>query len=217
MSNYASSGTKTPLALCETNWVTTPISHSSEQGTLSTASLISKQAIPCRACGGTCCPGVSTPKTQSLADSSMTIHITWRNPIVSTIPTSLKPQHRSSPRSPHITMDGRPTPNINTSQTQHHEDGKTCVTLMTGWLSITNQVWTQILTMRHRYSITASRAMCILEREREYIGSICSRVTCLALPLDATQGLERWAPGDSRSLRRLMVAIENKQHKQINK
>jgi hypothetical protein len=59
--------------------------------------------------------------------------------------------------------------------------------------------------------------MCILEKEREHIGSIWSRVTCLALPLAATQSLERQAPEDSRSLRRLTVAIGNKQHKQINK
>jgi hypothetical protein len=59
--------------------------------------------------------------------------------------------------------------------------------------------------------------MCILEREREHIGSIWSRVTCLALPLATAQSLERRGPGDSRSLRLLTVAIRNKQHKQINK
>jgi hypothetical protein len=74
MSNYAKSGTMTPFAPCEARRVTTSISHSSEQGTLPTASLISKQAIPYRTRGGTCCPGVSTPKTQSLAYSSMTNH-----------------------------------------------------------------------------------------------------------------------------------------------
>jgi hypothetical protein len=59
--------------------------------------------------------------------------------------------------------------------------------------------------------------MCILEREKEHIRSIWSRVTCLALLLAAAQGLKRRAPGDSRSLRLLTVAIENKQHKQMNK
>jgi hypothetical protein len=35
-------------------------------------------------------------------------------------------------------MDGRPTlSTLNTSQTQHHKDGKTCVTLKTAGLSIT--------------------------------------------------------------------------------
>jgi hypothetical protein len=59
--------------------------------------------------------------------------------------------------------------------------------------------------------------VCILEKEREHIGSIWSRVTCLALLLAAAESLERRAPGDSRSPRRLTVAIRNKQHKQINK
>jgi hypothetical protein len=68
--------TTAPLAPCEPVRVTTPISHSSEQGTLPTASLISKQAIPYRTHGGTYCPGVSTPKIRSLADLSITIHIT---------------------------------------------------------------------------------------------------------------------------------------------
>jgi hypothetical protein len=114
-------------------------------------------------------------------------------------------------------MDGRPTLNNNTSQTQHHEDGNTCTTLMTAWLSITNQVWTQILSMRLRYSIKACRAMCTLERERGHIGSTWPRVTCIALLLAAAQGLERRAPRDSQSLQHLTVAIRNKQHKKINK
>jgi hypothetical protein len=59
--------------------------------------------------------------------------------------------------------------------------------------------------------------MCILEKERERIGSIWSKVTFLALRLVAAQSLARRAPGDSRSLRRLTVVIGNKQHKQINK
>jgi hypothetical protein len=140
MSNYTSNGTTTPLTLCKPRRVTTPISHSSVQGSLSTTSLISKQVVPHQTYGGTCYPGVSTPKTLCLADSSITNHIIRWIPTVSTIPTLLKPQHRSSPRSPHIMTDERPTLNNNTSQTQHHEDGKTCTTLMTAWLSITNQV-----------------------------------------------------------------------------
>jgi hypothetical protein len=66
--------TTTPLAPCEPRRVTTPISHSSEQGILPTASLISKQVVPYQTHGGTCCPGVSAPKTQYLADLSMTSH-----------------------------------------------------------------------------------------------------------------------------------------------
>jgi hypothetical protein len=132
-----------PLLHCVARASNYTNSHSFEQDTLSTAPLISKQAVPYQTRGSTYCPEVSTPKTRSLADSSMDIHITWRIPTVSTIPTLLKPHHRSSPQSTHISTDGRPT--LNTSQTQHHNDGKTCMTLMTAWLCITNQVWTQIL------------------------------------------------------------------------
>jgi hypothetical protein len=76
MSNFASSGTITPLAPCEPRRVTMLISHSSEQGTLPTASLISKQAVSYWTHGITCCPRVSTLKTRSLADLIMTNHIT---------------------------------------------------------------------------------------------------------------------------------------------
>jgi hypothetical protein len=58
--------------------------------------------------------------------------------------------------------------------------------------------------------------MCILGREREHIGSIWSRFTCLDYPL-AAQCLARQALGDSRSLRLLTVVIRNKQYKKINK
>jgi hypothetical protein len=60
--------------------------HTSEQDSQPTTSPISKQAVLYQIRGGTCCPGVSTPKTRSLADSSMTTHNTWRNPTVSPIP-----------------------------------------------------------------------------------------------------------------------------------
>jgi hypothetical protein len=83
--------------------------HSTEHDTQPIAYLISKQAVPYRTRGGTCYPGGSTPKIRSLADSSMTSHITWRNSTVSTSPTLFKPQHRSSPRSSHISTDGRPS------------------------------------------------------------------------------------------------------------
>jgi hypothetical protein len=108
MSYYANSSTTAPLAPYEPRRVTTPISHSSEQGTLPTASLISKQGIPYWTCGGTCCLGVSTPMTQSLADSSMTNHITWRILIVSTIPNL-----------------AQTTASILTMVTSHHDGWKT--------------------------------------------------------------------------------------------
>jgi hypothetical protein len=122
-----SRGTMAPLAPCEPGRVTTSISHSSEQGTLSTASLIIKQDVPYRTRGDTCCPRVSTPKIWSLADSSMTNHKPWRSQPSPSFQIMLKPQRQISPRSPHIMTDGRPTlSTLNTSQTQYHKDGKTC-------------------------------------------------------------------------------------------
>jgi hypothetical protein len=58
--------------------------------------------------------------------------------------------------------------------------------------------------------------MCILEREREHIGLIRLRITCLDSPL-AAQSLAHRALGDSQSLRLLTVVIKNKQQKKINK
>jgi hypothetical protein len=61
--------------------------HTTEQELHPTSSLISKQVLPYQTRGGTCCPGVFTPKTRSLVDLSMTNHNTWRIPTVSTILT----------------------------------------------------------------------------------------------------------------------------------
>jgi hypothetical protein len=122
--------------------------HSTKHDTQPTAHLISMQVIPYQTRGGTCCPGVSTPKIRSIADSSMTSHITWRNPSASTIPTLLKLQHWSSPQSNHISTDGRPSLTESQDKLNITKDGKTCTTLMTARLSITNQEWTQVLSMR---------------------------------------------------------------------
>jgi hypothetical protein len=119
--------------------------HSTEHDTQLIPYLISKQAIPYRIRAVTCCPEVSTHKIRSLLDSSITDYITWQNLTVSTIPTLLKPQHRSSPWSNHITTDGRPSLTKTQDKLNITKDGKTCTTLITAWLSITNQVWTQIL------------------------------------------------------------------------
>jgi hypothetical protein len=61
--------------------------HTTEQDSQPTTFLISRQAVPYWTRGSTCCPRVSTPMTQSLADSTITNHNTWRNPTVSTIPS----------------------------------------------------------------------------------------------------------------------------------
>jgi hypothetical protein len=60
--------------------------YTTEHYTQPIAYLISKQAVPYRTCDDTCCPRVSSHMTRSLADSSMTNHIIWRIPTVSTIP-----------------------------------------------------------------------------------------------------------------------------------
>jgi hypothetical protein len=109
------------------------------QDKLTRAFLISQQVVPYRTRGSTCCPGVSTLKNRSLADSSMTSHITSQNPTISTIPTLLKPQHRSSPGSNHISTDGRPSLTKTQAKLNITKDEKTCTTLMTAWLSITTQ------------------------------------------------------------------------------
>jgi hypothetical protein len=51
-------------------------SQSMSQRMEPTSYLISKQAVPYRTRDGTCYPGVSTAKIQSLADSTTTNHIT---------------------------------------------------------------------------------------------------------------------------------------------
>jgi hypothetical protein len=105
--------------------------HSTEYDTEPIVFLISKQAVPYWTRGGTSCPGLSTAKIQSLADSSMTNHITRWNSTVSTIPPLLKPQHQSSPWSNHISMDGRPSLIKTQAKLNITKDGKTCMTLMT--------------------------------------------------------------------------------------
>jgi hypothetical protein len=103
--------------------------QTTEQHSRPTTSQISKQVIPYRACGGTCCSEVSTPNTWSLADSSMTNHNTWRIPTVLTILT-----HAQTTTSNLTTVTSHHnrwktnTPDTHTSQTQHHKNVKTCMT-----------------------------------------------------------------------------------------
>jgi hypothetical protein len=52
--------------------------------------------------------------------------------------------------------------------------------------------------------------MCILEIEREHIGSIWSRVTYLAFPLAAAQSLGSQVLEDAQSRRCLTLATRNK-------
>jgi hypothetical protein len=81
--------------------------HTAEKDSQPTTALISKQVVPYWTHGGTCCPRVSTPKTRSLANLSMTNQITWRNPTVSTNP-----------------MHAQTTVSILTMVTSHHDGWK---------------------------------------------------------------------------------------------
>jgi hypothetical protein len=129
--------------------------HSTEHNMLPVAYLISKQAVPYRTRGGTCCLVGSTPKIRSLADSSMTSHITWQNP--NRLYHSNLAQTTASilTRSIHISMDGRPSLTKTQAKPNITKDGKTCTTLMTAWLSITTQhnpdpkVWGLGIVLKH--------------------------------------------------------------------
>jgi hypothetical protein len=77
-------------------------SHSTDHDTQPIGYLISKRVIPYRTRGDSYCPGVSTPMTRSLIDSSMTNHITCRIPTVSTIP-NLPQNHNIEPHHGHLT------------------------------------------------------------------------------------------------------------------
>jgi hypothetical protein len=135
MSNYVNSITTTPLAPCEPRRVTTPISHSSEQGTLPTASLISKQVVPYRTRGGTCCPGASTfDSVLSRFKHDKPHHLTDSNRLHHSKPCS---NHNIKPHHGHLTsrqMEDQLAQH-STGQTQHHKDGKTCTSLKTAGLS----------------------------------------------------------------------------------
>jgi hypothetical protein len=88
ISSLAKQLEKPPFRHSYTSFGVWPRDHSSDQGTLSRFKhdkSSSKQVVPYRTCGGTYCPGLSTPMTQSLADLGMTNHITWRIPTVSTV------------------------------------------------------------------------------------------------------------------------------------
>jgi hypothetical protein len=113
------------------------ILHPTEEDTLHIVFLISRQVVPYRTRGVTCCPGGTTPKIRSWADLSTTCH------------DSINYLHHSNHCLNHIIdsytvvshLDGWKTTHSHkdVSQTQHHKGWKTCMTLIIAWLSITNQ------------------------------------------------------------------------------
>jgi hypothetical protein len=113
-------------------------SHSTEQDRQPIAVLISKQVIPYRTRGGTYCPGGgATPKIQSLADSSTICH----DGINHLHHSNHCSNHSIDPHMINSHLDGwKTTLSQRRKPTQYHKGWKTCTTLMTAWLSITNQV-----------------------------------------------------------------------------
>jgi hypothetical protein len=88
---------------------------------------------------------------------------------ISTIPSIAQIIASILTRSNHTSMDGRSLSHKYTSQTQHHKGWKTCMTLKIAWLSITNQVWTQISKVWGiGNNINACMPVCILEKESIY-------------------------------------------------
>jgi hypothetical protein len=113
--------------------------HSSEQDTQPIPFLISKQAIPYRTHDGTCYPGVSTPKIRYLADSSTTCH----DDISHLHHSNHCSNHNIDPHYSQLTsrwMGDHNTLTKTQAKLNITKDGKTCTTVKTAWLSITNQV-----------------------------------------------------------------------------
>jgi hypothetical protein len=98
-------------------------SHTAEQDSQPTTSLISKQIVPYQTRNDACCPMMSTPKIRSLADSSITIYNTRRNPTVPTIQNLV--QTTALNLTTVTSHHDRWKFNTHTSQTQYHKDGKT--------------------------------------------------------------------------------------------
>jgi hypothetical protein len=93
------------------------ILHSIEQDTQHIVFLISKQVVPYRTRGSTCCPGVSTPKIWSLADSSTTCH----DGINHLHHSKHYSNHNIYPRTPKSHLDRRKT----TKLSQRHKPNST--------------------------------------------------------------------------------------------
>jgi hypothetical protein len=129
----------TPLAPCEPRRVTTPNSHSSEQCTLPTTSLISKQAISYTWRHQLSRGVYSYDSVLSRFRHDKPHHLTDFNRLHHSNPCS---NHSIEPHHGHLTsrrMEDQHS-QYSTNPTQHLKDGKTCTTLKTAWLSITNQV-----------------------------------------------------------------------------
>jgi hypothetical protein len=132
----------TPLTPCEPRRVTMLISHSSEQGTLATASLITKPFHT----GHVAAPVVwgiySYDSVLSRFEHDKPHHLTDSNCLHHYKPCS---NHSIKPHHVHLTsrqMEDQYSQHF-TSQTQHHKDRKTYMTLKTVALRILLTIKTQ--------------------------------------------------------------------------
>jgi hypothetical protein len=105
---------------------------------LTRAFLISQQAIPYRTRGGTCYPGVSTPKIRSIADSSTTFH----DDINHLHHSNHCSNHNIDPHRGHLTSQWMEDHNSykDTSQTQHLKRWKTCMTTKLTTAGLSNSI-----------------------------------------------------------------------------
>jgi hypothetical protein len=123
--------TQTPLVPYGSDHVMR-LSNTTKQDSQPTTSLIIKQIVLYRTHDSICCPGVSTPKTRSLANLSKTNHNTWRIPTISTIPTHARTTALSLTRvtSHHdrwktITLNTQHKPNLNIIEVEDlYEDSR---------------------------------------------------------------------------------------------
>jgi hypothetical protein len=169
----------TPLALCEPRRVTTLISHSSEQGTLPTASLISKQVVPYQKCGSPCCPGVSTPDSVlSRFEHDKPHHLTDSNHLHHSKPCL---NHSTEPHHGHLTSQW-----MEDQHSQHSTQVKLNIIKMERLVRRLKSAWLNITTNHKRpilkYEGLGNQLMhaLVYTRERKHIGTKWSRVTCLA-------------------------------------
>jgi hypothetical protein len=140
------------------------IPHSIEQDTLPIVFIISRQAIPYRICGGKYCLEVSTLKIWSLADLSTTCH----DGINHLHHSNHCSNHNINPHTVNSHIDGWKTTTLSQwhKPTQRHKGWNTCTTLMTAWLSITCQEWTQIFKVWGLGNNNkACKPICELDRE----------------------------------------------------
>jgi hypothetical protein len=111
--------------------------------------------------------GGSTPKIRSLADSSTICHVGINHLHHSNHCSN----HSIDPHMVHSHLNEWKTTTLpqRHKPTQHHKWWKTCTTLMTVWLSITNQEWTHIPKVWSLCNnIKTYMPICELERESTY-------------------------------------------------